>query len=90
MEPAAVAAHADTGPTPTEPWPPDGAVRIVTLRSGAIHETARSGASCHGLLADEEARTWVDLTDPHPAAVESVGAAHRAAPAGRRGHHRQQ
>ena len=69
--------------------PTDGSVTIVALRRGKVTETHDADA-LHDLLADSETRVWIDLTDPSPDVVESIGAHDRAASARRRGHHREQ
>jgi magnesium transporter len=47
-------------------------VRIVALRRGKVTETHDAGA-LHALLAEGETRIWIDLTDPSPDIVESIG-----------------
>jgi magnesium transporter len=68
IAPRSVAVDAD----PTGPRPPDGEVRIVSLRGGTTAET-RDPGELHALLADEETRVWIDLTEPSSAVVESIG-----------------
>ena len=48
-------------------------MRIVALRQGKLTET-HDPAALQDLLADGETRVWIDLTDPAPEVVESVGA----------------
>ena len=48
-------------------------VTIVALRRGKVTETHDADA-LHDLLADSETRVWIDLTEPSPDVVESIGA----------------
>jgi magnesium transporter len=66
--PRPVAVDAD----PTGPRPPEGEVRIVSLHGGTTAET-RDPGELHALLADEQTRVWIDLTEPSAAVVESIG-----------------
>ena len=56
---------------PKAPRPPEGQVRIVSLRGEATAET-RDPGELRALLEDDETRVWIDLTDPSPAVVESI------------------
>jgi magnesium transporter len=48
------------------------AVTIVALRRGKVTRTHDAG-TLHEMLADSETRVWIDLTDPSPDVVESIG-----------------
>ncbi len=66
-----VSMHVKDAPMPATSHPGADAVRIVALRSGAVHET-HDPAELPALLADEGTRVWIDLTDPPAAVVESI------------------
>jgi magnesium transporter len=51
---------------------PTGPVRIVALNKGKLTETDDPG-ELHELLAGADSRVWIDLTDPPPEVVESIG-----------------
>ena len=72
MEPETTSRSVIVPADPTGPRPQDGELRIVSLRRGATAET-RDPGELHALLADEETRVWIDLTDPSSAVVESIG-----------------
>jgi magnesium transporter len=57
---------------PSDPRPIEECVRIVSWRDGATTET-RDAGQLHAILADPDCRVWIDLTEPAPEIVESIG-----------------
>lgn len=57
---------------PTDPGPVEASVRIVSWRDGKTAKTSDPG-KLHALLANRKNRVWIDLTEPAPELVESIG-----------------
>jgi magnesium transporter len=63
---ATLAPSADGTDTPV-----DASITIIALRGGKVTETHDG---LHDILADTEARVWIDLADPSPDIVEAISA----------------